>query len=175
MRVVFSRRAALLDDLAASWSAAPRRRPELARALLDAPDDGRVKLFITWRALAARRRSPALAGGSSLPLTVVGARADHVVAFARLAHPGAHPAGDASTTDAAVVVAPRLMVGLAGGAPPLGEAVWGDTSLVLPPALAGRRWRCALTDRAHEPDARLRLGDLLSDLPGALLLPDWHP
>ncbi|MHB1224922.1 MAG: malto-oligosyltrehalose synthase [Gemmatimonadaceae bacterium] len=173
--VDLARRAALLDDLATSWRAAPHRRPELARTLLDAPDDGRVKLFLVWRALAARRRSPALAGGGYLPLTAIGERSGHVVAFARLAPAGAPPGGDTSAGDAAVVVVPRLTLRLADGAPPLGTTVWGDTRLALPPALADRRWRCALTDRVHEPGPDLRLGDLLRDLPGALLLPDREP
>lgn len=193
--VDFALRAALLDDLEQSWRATPPgRRPELARTLLDAAGDGRVKLFLIWRALGARHRSAALDGGDYLALTTSGERSGHAVAFARLARspraadaragaagPGISPAdasltdaslADASLTDAAVVVVARLMAGLAGAAPPLGEEAWGDTRVALPPPLDGARWRCVLTDRVHRPAAHLRLAAILRDLPCALLLPD---
>ena len=42
---------------------------------------------------------------------------------------------------------PRLSVPLLGRGETLSvpDAVWGDTRLVLPPALSGRSWRCLLT------------------------------
>jgi (1->4)-alpha-D-glucan 1-alpha-D-glucosylmutase len=52
---------------------------------------------------------------------------------------------------------------------PIGD-LWNDTRLSLPPALAGRRWRDALTDRTLGGDGgALPLAAVLADLPVALL------
>jgi (1->4)-alpha-D-glucan 1-alpha-D-glucosylmutase len=48
--------------------------------------DGRAKLFVTWRALSVRREHPALfESGDYVPLGVSGERAEHVCAFSRTA------------------------------------------------------------------------------------------
>lgn len=99
-----------------------------------------AKLRVTSLALRLRRDRPELFGSYS-PVPVTGSAADHAVAFDR---------------GGAITVATRLPVGLAtrGG--------WGDTTLELP---AGD-WRDVLTDRP----ASAKLGELLSDLPVALLV-----
>jgi (1->4)-alpha-D-glucan 1-alpha-D-glucosylmutase len=107
-------RARLLDPLQAL------RDP---RPLLDAPHDGRAKLWVTWRLLELRRKRPDLfRDGGYLPLAAGGKYAEHVVAFART-----HASGTL------VVVAGRLyakMLGAAAGLP-LG-AIWQDTMVELP-------------------------------------------
>lgn len=164
--VDFDLRSTLLAELERAWhDRSPEERPSLARSLLDAPEDGRVKLFLTWRALVARREWPGmLRDGGYLPLEGSGPRAAHVVAFARTAADGG----------AVVIIAPRLSLHLAGGGPPLGVEAWGETVVLLPPELAGRRWRSALTDRALDGEGgegeELRVADAIRDLPGALLV-----
>src|SRR5579883_1637717 len=185
--VDFAARGRLLAALDEQESA---DRTGLLRGLLAHWEDGRIKLYLTARALDCRRRHAALfADGDYLPLAAAGARGDHVCAFGR--RRGA---------SWALAVAPRLPARLAatigggqggpatdqGGAAdtlpplrlPLGDTVWGDTRLLLP-AGAPRRWRNALSganvDAAAEPpdgaaDLALPLGGLLRDCPVALLV-----
>jgi (1->4)-alpha-D-glucan 1-alpha-D-glucosylmutase len=136
--------------------------PARVRALCDTLDDGRAKLHVIARALAMRARKPDLfAGGGYAPLRATGARAAHVVAFTRTL-------GD----EALIAIVPRLVVRLLDGHAdrlPLGEDVWGDTTLALPGAW--RRWRNALTGVSLTLDAapQALLADVLADFPVALL------
>jgi (1->4)-alpha-D-glucan 1-alpha-D-glucosylmutase len=156
----FALRARLLRQLR-------RRRPSvaLAQELLDAWEDGRVKLYVTLQALACRRELPQLfAHGSYEPLDVQGQHATRVIAFARRFH------------DATVIVAvPRLIAGMLpdSDAFPLGPEVWGDTRIMLPADMPGITVRNRLTGErvapgAHEPHA-LACADLFSVFPVALL------
>jgi (1->4)-alpha-D-glucan 1-alpha-D-glucosylmutase len=91
-----------IDELAASWR------------------DGRVKQRVLAMALDARRRRPAVfRDGDYVPLTVVGARAGHVLAFARRA-------GDACVAAVALRCAPAL-IGRDTLTPPADW--WGDTAI----------------------------------------------
>src|SRR5208282_6643120 len=52
--------------------------------LLETPEDGRLKLYLIWKILRFRQQQPDIfQQGEYLPLAVEGAKADHVVAFAR--------------------------------------------------------------------------------------------
>jgi len=161
--VDFPRRRNALDAIARAFAAGGRRRAALLAALREHPEDGRVKLHLVARACALRREHPALFAGGYVPLRARGERADHVLAFGR--HAG---------RERAVAVAPRLPLTLAGGAAPVGSEVWGDTHIALPAALRARAFRCALTGRRVEPvrgrAPRLVVGDVLGDLPVALLV-----
>jgi (1->4)-alpha-D-glucan 1-alpha-D-glucosylmutase len=129
-----------------------------------AASPGAVKLRLLRRLLGARRDDPALfAHGRYTPLAAEGARAAHVVAFARAL-------GDGAAARAVVAVAPRLVLGLAGdGAPPVG-ARWDDTRLALPPAPAAAAWTDVVTGRAVAPrDGVVRLAEVLDVAPVALL------
>lgn len=139
-------------------------RAALARALVERKADGRIKLYLVHRALQFRRANPELfRAGSYTPLLASGAE-EHVVAFAR-ANAGAE----------ALAVAPRLLARMLGdsGAAPLGRA-WGDATLLLPAAHAGRRYRDVFTGTAHSVALYsgapgLPLASLLADFPVALL------
>lgn len=94
--------------------------------------DGRLKLFLIYRVLEIRRRMYGLfEGGDYLPLSAEGQLADHLCAFART-----------QGKDALIVIAPRWFAGLCGTTQqlPVGQRVWNDTCIVLPQALADRRW-----------------------------------
>jgi (1->4)-alpha-D-glucan 1-alpha-D-glucosylmutase len=127
--------------------------------------DGRVKLGVVHRALTLRAVSPALfLQGSYIPLTVAGPRARHAIAFAR-------QHGDAY----AIVIATRLASSLVSDSsdlPLVDPVVWEDTSIELPPALAGRALFDCMSPAAPKADAtgRLFLRDALSALPVALLV-----
>ena len=80
--VDYELRRGLLDSLQSArrgGSAADR-----LRTLFETPQDGRAKLWVIWRVLELRRKHADLfKRGDYHPLTVNGARANHVVAYAR--------------------------------------------------------------------------------------------
>jgi (1->4)-alpha-D-glucan 1-alpha-D-glucosylmutase len=135
---------------------------EFVKALLERPGDGRVKMYVTARALNFRRARAALfAHGEYLPLPASGRRAANVVSFAR-----------ALAGEAAVVVAARFFTRLGvgrEGALSLRREAWGDTTLQLE-GVEGGRFRDFLTGREYlSPDGALPVGEILSPLPVALL------
>jgi (1->4)-alpha-D-glucan 1-alpha-D-glucosylmutase len=148
------RRAWLMEMLA---EAETRGAPPI-EALLAAPDDGRIKLWITAAALRLRRAREALfEHGSYEALAPAGTSAEHLFAFAR-AHQGC----------AVVAVAGRFFAKL-GAEPPIGTA-WGDTHIALPAGMPHRRFRDVLTGRICEADAdSLPAATMLERLPVALL------
>ncbi|HZR70231.1 MAG TPA: malto-oligosyltrehalose synthase [Burkholderiales bacterium] len=162
--VDYAKRERVLAQLQSDFGAVESRWPELARDLLANAADGRIKLYLTWRALALRARDLELfEKGGYLPLHATGAHADCVCAYARV-HAGR----------AVVTVAPRFYHRLTGGepVPPLGERIWGDTRVPLPEKLS--RYRDELTGaRFGAEDAvgkrSIRLAELLAILPVALL------
>lgn len=135
---------------------------EFVEGLLEQYGDGRVKLYVTARALNFRReRATLFAHGEYVPLRASGPRAANVVAFAR-----------AHEDDAAVVVASRFFTRLGvgrEGALSLKREAWGDTTLHLE-GLEGGRYRDVLTGREYEArDGALDVACVLSPLPVALL------
>jgi len=126
-------------------------------------DDGRVKLYLTHLLLAFRRENRELfQEGDYLPLEVSGARAEHIVAFARR-HGGA-------TT---IVIVPRLWGTLlwGEGARLPDGGLWTGTTARLPdPALAGR-YRNLLGggDEIEVGEDGIRLERALAGFPVAVL------
>jgi (1->4)-alpha-D-glucan 1-alpha-D-glucosylmutase len=133
--------------------------------LMASPGDDRLKLYTTTMMLRFRRARRELFDRASYePVDADGARAEHVFAFRRR-----HEDGQV------LLVVPRLVTTLAPDpdVPPLGERVWGDTSLVLP----GDAASCyhdiftdgcvnTLRDAGH---ATLRAADVFEHFPVALL------
>lgn len=104
-------------------------------------------------------RSGLFSSGAYLPLSVEGERARHAVAFAR-------QAGD----DLSITIAPRLVldaIDVETGRVP--TEWWGDTSVALLSGMAGEPLKDILSGRLFETGAGLRLGELLSECPVALL------
>jgi (1->4)-alpha-D-glucan 1-alpha-D-glucosylmutase len=152
----------LLDDSTASadrWTA--------VADMLDRWCDGRIKLYVTVRGLRLRRHAaPLFLEGDYLPLEAEGERAEHVVALAR--RRGA---------DWLIAAVPRLAHRLT--APdhvwPIGERVWGTSTLALPEALAERGLVDLFTGERLVPrkvdgGARVALADALCRLPVAMLV-----
>jgi (1->4)-alpha-D-glucan 1-alpha-D-glucosylmutase len=131
----------------------------LIRQLCDSWPDGRLKLFLTYKALHVRQKyAEVFAAGDYHPLPVTGPRQDHVVAFAR------------TWQDQSFVVAVgRFFAGLVPpGQLPVGAAVWQDTQLTLPAeALWGGREELIGRDFRH--CQRLPLAELFASLPVALV------
>jgi len=136
-------------------------------------DDGRVKLFLIYRGLRARRENRDLFDtGDYLPTFVTGGRAQHIVAFFRVAQPPS--AGNRTPSRARVphvlVVAPRFLTSLVKpGEAPLGERVWGDTSIKLPRE-APATWHNAITDEVLRTQGEISVGEVLARFPAALLV-----
>jgi (1->4)-alpha-D-glucan 1-alpha-D-glucosylmutase len=135
-------------------------RRALCHDLVERWEDGAPKLYVTHVGLRARQdHADAFTRGEYLPVTASGARAEHVVAFARRG---------ADRTLLAVV--PRLVAELTRdrdfAIPDRG--VWEDTALT-GDVVAGR-WRNLFTGEELEASGDgLRLADVLADFPVALL------
>jgi (1->4)-alpha-D-glucan 1-alpha-D-glucosylmutase len=137
-----------------------------ASALLDRLQDGQIKLYLTWKTLMLRRECEALfRDGDYLPLKIHGARGEHLCAFSR------HAAGQTL-----VVLVPRLFGSLMAGDEqlPVGEAVWGDSWVELPPERLPAQWINALTDQTIDTQSLaeangLRLAQVFERFPYALL------
>ncbi|MFQ6672874.1 MAG: malto-oligosyltrehalose synthase, partial [Candidatus Tectimicrobiota bacterium] len=107
----------------------------LVRDLLARWEDGRIKLYVTSKALTFRRAHRELLGeGAYLPLRAHGSKDEHLCAFARC-----------NEEAWALVCVPRWLTGLGSpGRPPVGRRVWGETALRLPPD-APEAWHNVLT------------------------------
>jgi len=159
--VDFERRSALLDELVGDFTD-DAERPALLRGLVERPEDGRLKLHVMQRILAARRRAPGLfLEGRYQPLVVEGPAADHVFAFLRRTDQGA------ALTAVPRLIAARLMPGYL----PPGRWDWAGTGLRLPPELASAQWANPLTLETLAGGADgLDAADVFGTLPVALLL-----
>ncbi len=139
---------------------------ELASELLESWQDGRIKLYLTHRALGQRRDHPdVFMNGDYRALDTTGTKRDHLVAFAR-------SGGGVEF----VTIVPRLVVGLTGESTmlPLGERVWSDTVVEIPERSAGDRYENVLTKEtvtAVERHGRVVLAasDVFTVSPVALL------
>ena len=158
--VDYARRQEMFECIRKSVSASSE--PTMG-ALLETPEDGRIKLYLTWQALCLRQQCPdVFQQGEYLPLTVEGSKAAHVVAFSR-------KAGDTSV----LVVVPRLLGTLLSESdidrPPVGNELWADTRIQLPFDGVSRRYRNVLTGKLLNPAAReLSVAELLGEFPVAL-------
>ncbi|MBW9106285.1 malto-oligosyltrehalose synthase [Paraburkholderia phenoliruptrix] len=132
--------------------------------------DGRVKLAVVQRVLALRAHLPELlCQGTYLPLTIRGAHASNVIAFARR-HGNAW----------AVVVSSRLAAGLLGeqgDLPMVAPEAWQDTAVEMPTDLSSRALFDWLSPAAPKVDENgsLYLRDALAAMPIAVLVEDGVP
>ena len=138
---------------------------KLVGELLQQSEDGRIKLYVTFKVLNYRRENRTLFdGGEYLPLEAQGARARNLVAFARR-----------EKGKTAIAAAPRFPATLAPepGQLPLGESAWMDSILLLPEGGAGR-YRNVITGEEcnsseHAGKAGIPLARLFASAPVALL------
>ena len=153
--VDYEQRRQMLEDLSQRFGDGADGGGQVA-GMLEAPEDGRMKLYLTWRALQARQSHPEIFTGDYHPLAATGSTANHFVGFLR-------SGGGAS----AAVLATRLPRTLAGGTSvPVGE-MWKDGSLVLPRG----EWRCALSGIVvRSSEQPLPMKELLGSLPVALFI-----
>jgi (1->4)-alpha-D-glucan 1-alpha-D-glucosylmutase len=152
-------------------SSVKTREEENPSALVDElmrkPEDDRLKLYLTRRALTFRTKASELfAGGSYVPLRALGARSRHVVSFARR-----HEEKEA------IIIAGRFFTRLCRirRELPVGARAWRDTVVLLGEGgAAGATYRDALTGKKfravdYNGTSALILLDVLAHLPVALL------
>ncbi|MGO9121869.1 MAG: malto-oligosyltrehalose synthase [Desulfomonilaceae bacterium] len=132
----------------------------LIQDLLSTTEDGKIKLFLIYRALKARKTNQeTFREGAYLPLESVGRFRSHVIAFARKYE-----------QQWAVVIAPRFLTHLVQeGEFPLGREVWQDTEVIMPDR-SPAEWRNALTSEVISAGNALPVGDVLVSFPVALLM-----
>jgi (1->4)-alpha-D-glucan 1-alpha-D-glucosylmutase len=165
--VDYDRRRLLLAELKARMGPSGEPSAALARELTETKEDGRIKLYLTWRGLHCRREHPGrFTEGEYVPASALGERADNVFAFIRRLE-----------ERWALAAVPRLVARLMPGARdlPLGTDVWRDTVLVLPGIRPHERCRNIFTGEVHCPSERdgqtvLPLGEVFADFPVAVLM-----
>jgi (1->4)-alpha-D-glucan 1-alpha-D-glucosylmutase len=135
--------------------------PRLCRELTSRKEDGRIKLYLTYRSLHCRRDHRGLfARGEYLPVEAQGPRQENVCAFVRV-----------HEDQCALTVVPRLVTKLMAkvGDVPLGKAVWQDTALVLPEKVLDRKLCNVFTGEVYGA-RELMLAEVFGNFPVALLL-----
>ena len=139
----------------------------LVERLIESPEDGAIKLYLTRAALRLRRQERELfAKGHYLTVRAIGEKHRHVVAFAR-SYRGRQ----------ILVMAGRLFAQLgADQRRPAGGEVWGDTTVMLRRQFAHKCYRDVFTGHTVAVENRknhkvLPLSEVFSRLPLALLVP----
>ncbi|MGA2027139.1 MAG: malto-oligosyltrehalose synthase, partial [Syntrophobacteraceae bacterium] len=132
----------------------------LVQDLLTTREDGKIKLFLIYRALKAKKTNREIfRSGAYLPLEPAGRFRNHVVAFAWR-----------HEQQWALVVAPRFLSHLVNERDfPLGRQVWQDTEVIMPDG-APAAWRNVITGEVLSAGEALSVGDILLSFPVALLM-----
>ena len=165
----YARRQRCLEELMAGADSCERVKAlarELADSLGNDDNDGLTKFYLTWKTLNLRKQhASTFQQGDYLPLAVMGAKANHLVAFARR-----------EGSSAAIVTVPRMWARLLvnGATSPAQSGLWEDTRIELPPELSKSSYRNALTAELLRPEKAgesgfLRASSLLETFPVALL------
>jgi (1->4)-alpha-D-glucan 1-alpha-D-glucosylmutase len=155
--VDYASRASLLENLQQ-----PAANGAQAASLLHNWMDGRVKLFLSNKALEFRRRHADLfLKGDYVPLYASGRMSQHVCAFMR-----------SYKKESLLVAVPRFTTAIAEpGEFPLGAKTWRKSGLRLPPG-AARQWKQVLTGERLKCGAGSRtllLSNIFSQFPVAML------
>jgi (1->4)-alpha-D-glucan 1-alpha-D-glucosylmutase len=142
--------------------------------LMETPEDGRIKLYLIWKALCLRQQYVTLfQEGEYLPLAVTGAKANHVIAFARKVE-----------GTSVIVIVPRLIATLLNDVdvPPTGPQIWQDTHVLFPcdcrekceNVLTGKELELVQTEDRNDGHAsglaRISVSAALAEFPVALCL-----
>jgi (1->4)-alpha-D-glucan 1-alpha-D-glucosylmutase len=163
--VDYSNNQRLLKEMQASPEFSAEQLMPYSRGLSENMHDGRIKMYVTWKALSIRKEMSAVfRDGDYTTLKAQGPQADHVLAFMR-----------GSADRRFVVIAPRLSARLVGGdlRLPIGHEIWSDTAIqlskwgnaVLHNVFTGENVSICESDRG----CKLEIGSALNSFPVALL------
>ena len=163
--VDYSSRCAALDELIRGSENGGL--PSLLRNCVENLDDGRAKLYITWKTLCLRRENPEIfIQGDYCGLAVQGPAAEHICAFAR-----------AFDGREIIVAAPRWFARLAGGSEgdPLAVSGWAGTVVQAVDGAAEKEFYNVFSGRITDVFSSdgvncFRASDLFKDFPVALLV-----
>lgn len=155
--VDFGKRARLLQAI---MDGAEQDTLQFIDELLLNKEDGRIKLFVIYKALQTRLEHRFLfQEGRYIPLKVTGNFKDHIIAFAR------H-----HDTFWAVTIAPRLFTSLIREEElPLGLEMWKDTAVVMPEGISASL-KDAISDQVLEWEKVVPVGQALTYFPASLLI-----
>jgi (1->4)-alpha-D-glucan 1-alpha-D-glucosylmutase len=128
--------------------------------LLATKEDGRIKMFLIYKALAVRQTyRHVFEKGEYIPLETEGRYKEHVIAFAWKHKP-----------EWIITVTPRLLTGvIKENKYPLGTEVWDDTRLILVEG-SSCKWKNEITGAALGGEKTLAVGDIFRHFPCALLM-----
>ncbi|MGB7445137.1 MAG: malto-oligosyltrehalose synthase [Coleofasciculaceae cyanobacterium] len=132
----------------------------LVSDLMATTEKGKIKLFLTAKALEARNQYlEVFQQGTYVPLQVMGQYQEQIIAFARHYGP--------STV---VAIAPRFLTNLVEpGTYPLGEEIWQDTRLEIPQGLRAT-WQDVFTQEIIAESDTIAISQALQNFPVALLI-----
>jgi (1->4)-alpha-D-glucan 1-alpha-D-glucosylmutase len=155
--VNFEHRVALLDDIRKRAEEDPLK---FINELLASPQDGRIKLFLVYQALQARKNAlTVFQHGGYIPLRTLGRFERSVIAFARR-HDEAW----------ALSIAPRFLCAVVEeGKYPVGSEVWQDTLVILP-SPSPKIYRNIFTHEKVAGGELLAVGEILRSFPVGLLM-----
>jgi (1->4)-alpha-D-glucan 1-alpha-D-glucosylmutase len=165
--VDFDHRRGLLEDLKQRLRTAAQDLTSLTQQLLRSPEDGCVKLYLTYQVMNYRRSHQDLfSKGAYSPVLAVGEKGGYVCSFIR-----------SLEEEAALIAVPRLVVGLTGGREEhlLKGSQWRQTSLILPHEMTGKSFHNLFTGErvtvdSKEGNATLPLAALFQFFPVTLLV-----
>ncbi|MCF8062195.1 MAG: malto-oligosyltrehalose synthase [Deltaproteobacteria bacterium] len=154
--VDFERRRTLLDEMRKRDRSSPGK---LMEELLQDPGDGRVKMYLVFKILSFRRRSPDLFDrGAYLPLSAAGSHRSRITAYARRLN-----------NQWLLAAAPRLPAGFSlQDGWPLGEPSWNETRIKLPSG-SPRRFRDLFSGRRLDMGSHLEMARATNRFPVVLL------
>lgn len=137
---------------------------DFIESLLQWPEDGKLKLFITKKTLQIRKKLEHLFKlGEYLPLNTQGPKQEHVIAFARIFE-----------NKAVIVISTRFFTSLLLDSslmtPP---TLWKNTKVLLSASLRGKTFKNAFTDTLIAPEVSIDLEKELYPFPFALLYTDY--
>jgi (1->4)-alpha-D-glucan 1-alpha-D-glucosylmutase len=162
--VDYAVRKKMLDGLKTTAARTPAA--DLCRQLTVTKEDGRIMLYLVYKALRFRKaNSPLFEHGDYVPLEADGIGSRHICAFERR-----------NQETSAITAVPRLLTHIAPGPElPLGKTVWGDTILMIPGSEAGIHYRNILSGQQLTTELwgghmiGLPAADVFSCFPVALL------
>jgi (1->4)-alpha-D-glucan 1-alpha-D-glucosylmutase len=136
--------------------------PALISELLQHREDGRIKVWLTFMGLRARKEyAEVFRSGKYVPLAAYGRYSDNIIAYGRNA-----------AERWSVTIVPRFLLTLVReGQDPIGTAIWQDTHIPLGDGFP-RLWRNILTGEVIHARDTLGIGQVLRSLPVALLVND---
>lgn len=122
---------------------------------------GEIKLYLTITCLHMRERFAELfLNGVYLPLETEGLFSDNVVSFSRFFN-----------QQAAIVTVPRFATRLIKDRElPVGDNIWGNTSIKIPNNLANRAYRDVFSDEVISTSAQVFVSEFLNCFPVSILI-----